>query len=400
MAQQGYSGQSTDEIIRALMQGGPSAGVAQDMQRDAASKFAAAQRMRPVNTMGAIGQGLMAGAGALGNLQSSWAAQQAADRENALKLAQYRQGRADKEQAYQRGLEAEDRRYQRDLAKEERQFGRQQSLAEMQNRQQIERMKLQNKLAMERERSAGSRAVSNFTAKDEATSQALQKSGIDPNSSQGLQVRFGVKPEAAYKMGPRGEKALIESVDKIKSSQDVIESFDAALRLNDKALSGGYAETRSYLGSLYGDESSVAAQELDNLVKTGALRNLKATFGSMPTEGERKIMLEVQGSVNKPPEVRARIYRRAKKLAAERVRYERAKAKALRDGTFFTGGGEFDKYIMAEKSAQDANRKLPSGQTTSQFTSEAEDALRKGADPAAVRERMIEQGVDPDLVGL
>jgi hypothetical protein len=58
----------------------------------------------------------------------------------------------------------------------------------------------------------------------------------------------------------------------------------------------------------------------------------------MPTEGERKILLEVQGSVGKAPEVRKAIYERAKVAATRRVKFNQDKAEALRGGEYFTPG--------------------------------------------------------------
>jgi hypothetical protein len=75
--------------------------------------------------------------------------------------------------------------------------------------------------------------------------------------------------------------------------------------------------------------------ELDNIIKNQALGQLKAAFGSMPTEGERKILLEVQGSVNLGKEQRLAIWKRAEEALNRKMEFNEKKAKALREGTYF-----------------------------------------------------------------
>jgi hypothetical protein len=89
---------------------------------------------------------------------------------------------------------------------------------------------------------------------------------------------------------------------------------------------------------LVGDANSVNTQELKNLVTSQALDQLKATFGAMPTEGERKILLEIQGSVTQSREVRKRIFERAKAAVERRVKYNQSKAEGLRSGEYFQEG--------------------------------------------------------------
>ena len=82
-----------------------------------------------------------------------------------------------------------------------------------------------------------------------------------------------------------------------------------------------------------------ATENLDNILTTGVLPQLKATFGGMPTEGERKILIEVQGSSSKNPSVRKAIFERAEAATKRRIEFSNQKAKALRDGTYFSDDG-------------------------------------------------------------
>jgi hypothetical protein len=66
---------------------------------------------------------------------------------------------------------------------------------------------------------------------------------------------------------------------------------------------------------------------------------LKAIFGGNPTEGERKILLEVQGSVNQPDAVRRRIWDRAIQLAQQKLSLAEQRSNELRGGNYYKAGG-------------------------------------------------------------
>lgn len=133
-------------------------------------------------------------------------------------------------------------------------------------------------------------------------------------------------------------KELFEADETVQAGQAVISGLDRALELNNQAYDGPFADQRSYAASLLGDQGGIATQELKNVVTAQALESLKAVFGGMPTEGERKILLEIQGSVDQPKPVREAIYRRARAAAERRIAENAAKAAALRNGQYFDDG--------------------------------------------------------------
>jgi hypothetical protein len=148
------------------------------------------------------------------------------------------------------------------------------------------------------------------------------------------------KKVAGPNLSPTAQKELFDSDESVSAGQAVVQALDQAIILNDKAYSGPGASTRGYLGSVIGLEGATAEEELNNLVTTQALDQLKATFGGMPSEGERKILLEVQGSVNQAPQVRKKIYERAKAMAERRIAFNRKKATSLRSGEYFSEDGD------------------------------------------------------------
>lgn len=136
-------------------------------------------------------------------------------------------------------------------------------------------------------------------------------------------------------MTPTVQKELFEAEDSVNSGKLVVDALDQAMALNDQAYEGPLAGVRGDTTALFGDQSGVATSRLKNLTTELALNQLKATFGAAPTEGERQILLQLQGSVDQPKAVRAAIFARAKEMAARRIQQNAQKAQALRSGEYF-----------------------------------------------------------------
>ena len=153
----------------------------------------------------------------------------------------------------------------------------------------------------------------------------------------------GPKAPTPKSLSATDRKAIQEADDLVMAGENTVNMLDQALTLNEQALSGPMAEQRGYAGSVLPDwaapgsrQSAVATEQLNNLVTAQALESLRSTFGSMPTEGERKILLEIQGSVNQSADVRRSIYQRAQQLARKRLEFNRQRANELRAGTYYT----------------------------------------------------------------
>jgi hypothetical protein len=154
----------------------------------------------------------------------------------------------------------------------------------------------------------------------------------------GLKPTKEVKPATTKTpLSSAAQKELFEAEDTIQSSKNAVGILEGALKLNDKAYSGYGAKARAVLRSnLPGDTPEAdATVNLDNMMTGQALESLKAIFGGMPTEGERKILLDMQASADKTPTQRKEIINRAIQMAKIRQSYNENKAKSLRDGTYF-----------------------------------------------------------------
>lgn len=225
---------------------------------------------------------------------------------------------------------------------------------------------------------------------------AAQTLGIDPNSdAYKSYVLTGRLPrEDQQSLTATDKKAILEADDMVGSNRSAIQAIDEASRLNPKANSGWFAGARAAAGANLPDalvpdwisspESSAATIDFDNAVVGQALTSLKSIFGGNPTEGERKILLDLQGSSGKPQAVRAEILARARRAAVNRMSLNEQRAQELRGGGFYKpGGGAAAANPMTYNSAG------------GDPLAEAMAAIERGADPAKVMQRLQENGIDP-----
>lgn len=134
------------------------------------------------------------------------------------------------------------------------------------------------------------------------------------------------------------QKELFEAEDVVNASKSVLLNLSKALELNEKAYSGfGAGARRTIARNIPGvseSEGVTATTEIESLVITNSLDQLKAIFGGAPTEGERKILLDIQGSISMSPKERARVWERAMEAAARRMKSNEEKMKRIRQGSY------------------------------------------------------------------
>ena len=214
----------------------------------------------------------------------------------------------------------------------------------------------------------------------EARKQAAAAAGIAPDSP-GYQtfLATGKMPrEDQQPLSATDKKAILEADEGVLAAETAIGSLNKAKELSKQAMSGPFARL-SGAGALVSHGASIATQELDNVVTTNALAQLKAIFGAAPTEGERKILLDIQGSSSQPDAVRQKIYDRAIEMANRRLAFNRQRASEMRGGTFYKQGGG-------------RTAPAPAGAPLEQ----ARDAIARGAPRDAVIQRLRENGIDPE----
>lgn len=196
---------------------------------------------------------------------------------------------------------------------------------------------------------SGSAAFETVTP-DTAANYGLPKGYYQRNSASGEVKPLKVDdPNAPPSLTATDKKAIMEADDQVLTNQNAIDNLTAAEKISPDANSGYFAGARATLGnnlpdflvpdSVSSPQSSQATSEYDNLVMNGALGQLRSIFGGNPTEGERAVLLDLQASSSKPPEVRRRILQRAKELAQIRLDFNRQRASELRGGTYYQPQG-------------------------------------------------------------
>jgi hypothetical protein len=142
-------------------------------------------------------------------------------------------------------------------------------------------------------------------------------------------------------MSAQEREAVTESDNSVATLEGALGGLRQAAALNEEAFEGFTAGGRAWLDAqLPGDFGGNATQEFDTLIKTQGLALLKPTFGGNPTEGERKAAEQLMASIDKPVEVRKRLLDTAIKAAEGRLAREKARAQALRAGTYYTQGAQ------------------------------------------------------------
>ncbi len=134
------------------------------------------------------------------------------------------------------------------------------------------------------------------------------------------------------------KQAIQQSDDTVLSGRSAIDALKQALELSKTAYDGPTAGYRGAVTSIWGSDAGVATKDLNNVVMTNALGQLKAIFGGSPTEGERAVLMQIQGSADQPQTVRDNIFKRGIALAEKRVAFEEKRGADLRGGTYYKAG--------------------------------------------------------------
>lgn len=156
--------------------------------------------------------------------------------------------------------------------------------------------------------------------------------------------RKGLAPGAAGKGGmpdlSKDERdRVFKARDRIESSSESIAGLQAARQLSNQAYEGPLAGARAQAAAALPDQIEPAGAketiEFDMILKQQVLPQLKTIFGAAPTEGERKILLELQGSSSLPRAVRNKILDNAIAAANRRMRADQEEVESLLGGTYF-----------------------------------------------------------------
>lgn len=169
-------------------------------------------------------------------------------------------------------------------------------------------------------------------------------------------IQKGLAPTATSATGrpdlSKDERDRIYAArDRVSASSEGIAALQDARRLSDVAYEGPLAGVRATgAAALPGRLEPKGTQEtieFDLLLKQQVLPQLKAIFGAAPTEGERKILLELQGSSSLPRAVRNKILDRAIEAAQRRIALSQQEVQDILQGTYFMPGRDAPAPVQA-----------------------------------------------------
>jgi hypothetical protein len=144
------------------------------------------------------------------------------------------------------------------------------------------------------------------------------------------------KTQQAKLTGPE-IKMKSEAEDLIASSKQSLLDLKQAYALNPNSLAGGWLDKgQQFLSEAAGSKDPVIVNTriLNNLLGSQGLAKLKATFGGSPTEGERAILMELEGIGSKTKEERGAIIKRAYKVLQDRTAREQARLDQINSGAY------------------------------------------------------------------
>lgn len=164
--------------------------------------------------------------------------------------------------------------------------------------------------------------------------QLAQAYGIDPASAAGQ--KFVLTGQLPASLSPTDKKAILEADQMVMASQQGLGMLNQAKALNPKAAGGFGMGTLADIFAQIGDETALNTRDLENVLQSNVLPQLKVIFGGAPTEGERQILLDLQGSAKKTVEERRRIIDRSIAAANARIKFYQDQANDLRGGTYYS----------------------------------------------------------------
>ncbi|MBP3945117.1 hypothetical protein [Psychrobacter sp. K31L] len=141
----------------------------------------------------------------------------------------------------------------------------------------------------------------------------------------------------ARKLEANERSKIFELQEQIDADIGVGESLNRLSSLVEQSYSGAGAGFRGTAMSRlpFVDKTRANATVVsENIAIELALKQLKSTFGAAPTEGERKILMDLQASVDKTPEQKQKIIAAALRASAARVRYRKKQQEAIRTGSY------------------------------------------------------------------
>ena len=180
-------------------------------------------------------------------------------------------------------------------------------------------------------------AAPQLSQEADARRQEAERLGLTPDEpAYKAFVLTGKMPrEDAQPLSATDKKFILEADEGVLAAQTAIQSLQRAKELSAGASSLPLPNVVNRARAWFGNEAASNTVQMDNEITTNALSQLKSIFGGAPTEGERKLLLDIQGSSSLPHADRVKIFERAERLAQTRLKLNQDRSNELRGGTFY-----------------------------------------------------------------
>ena len=201
-------------------------------------------------------------------------------------------------------------------------------------------------------------AAPQLSQEADARRQEAERLGLTPDEpAYKAFVLTGKMPrEDAQPLSATDKKFILEADEGVLAAQTAIQSLQRAKELSAGASSLPLPNVVNRARAWFGNEAASNTIQMDNEITTNALSQLKSIFGAAPTEGERKLLLDIQGSSSLPHADRVKIFERAERLAQTRLKLNQDRSNELRGGTFYKPQGQGAAPGKASQPAADTSK--------------------------------------------
>lgn len=175
-------------------------------------------------------------------------------------------------------------------------------------------------------------AVNWYKAK---TGAAVAQQNANTAATKAQQV-IGANGQPVRKLNTTEQKKIFELQDQVDADKSVLGTLEQMLGLVNNSYSGvgATARAKGVSGMGLAGEKANNTVVYDNLATSQALAQLKATFGAAPTEGERKILMDIQASASKTPTQKIAIIRSAVEAVRVRAAYRKKQMEGIKTGQY------------------------------------------------------------------
>ena len=143
--------------------------------------------------------------------------------------------------------------------------------------------------------------------------------------------------EADTKLTDQDVAIKKETEDKIFQNKLATKAIQDAYKLNPNTFDyslADIAQRKIYENTKSTDPKVVATRQMENLLMKSAIGKLKGAFGTNPTEGERAVILAMEGIQSKSKEERALIMEDAYQTLLEHQRRESGRLEEISSGNY------------------------------------------------------------------